>query len=98
MKNVSVIGSGLVGSMLALYLAKKNYNVKVYERRTDMRKQKSDGVRSINLALSDRGLKALNKLGLEAEVRKMAIPMHGRMIHGLDGSLNYQPYGKEGQF
>jgi len=98
MKNVSVIGSGLVGSMLALYLAKKNYNVKVYERRPDMRKQKTDGGRSINLALSDRGLKALNKLGLEAEVRKMAIPMHGRMIHGIDGSLNYQPYGKEGQF
>lgn len=98
MKKASVIGSGLVGSMLALFLAKRNYEVKVYERRPDMRKQKIDGGRSINLALSDRGLKALNKLGLAEEVKKMTIPMHGRMVHGIDGSLNYQPYGKEGQY
>jgi kynurenine 3-monooxygenase len=98
MKKASVIGSGLVGSMLALFLAKRNYEVKVYERRPDMRKQKIDGGRSINLALSDRGLKALNKLGLATEVKKMTIPMHGRMVHGIDGSLNYQPYGKEGQY
>ena len=98
MKKASVIGSGLVGSMLALFLAKRNYEVKVYERRPDMRKQKLAGGRSINLALSDRGLKALNKLGLAEEVKKMTIPMHGRMVHSIDGSLSYQPYGKEGQY
>jgi kynurenine 3-monooxygenase len=98
MKNITIIGSGLVGSLLSIYMAKRNYHVNVYERRPDMRKQKVDAGRSINLALSDRGLKALHKVGLEDEVRKMTIPMHGRMVHALDGSTNFQPYGKEGQF
>jgi kynurenine 3-monooxygenase len=98
MKNITIIGSGLVGSLLSIYMAKRHYNVNVYERRPDMRKQKVDAGRSINLALSDRGLKALHKVGLENEVRKMTIPMHGRMVHALDGTTNFQPYGKEGQF
>jgi len=98
MKNITIIGSGLVGSLLSIYMAKRNYKVNVYERRLDMRKQKVDAGRSINLALSDRGLKALHKIGLEDEVRKMTIPMHGRMVHALDGTTNFQPYGKEGQF
>jgi kynurenine 3-monooxygenase len=88
----------LVGSLLAIYLAKRNYNITVYERRPDMRKQQVEAGRSINLALSDRGLKALHKVGLEQEVKKMTIPMHGRMVHAEDGSTNFQSYGKEGQF
>jgi kynurenine 3-monooxygenase len=70
----------------------------MYERRGDMRKGKVEAGRSINLALSDRGLLALAKLGLADEIKSIAIPMHGRFIHNLDGSTAFQPYGKEGQF
>lgn len=98
MKNVSIIGAGLVGSLWALYMAKRGYRVDVYERRPDMRKLDLDGGRSINLAMSDRGLKALAGVGLEEEVRKMAIPMLGRMIHHMDGSTQLQPYGLKGQY
>lgn len=98
MKNITIVGSGLVGSLLTIYLAKRNYRVNVYERRADMRKQTTDKGRSINLALSDRGLKALSKIGLDEKVKQLAIPMHGRMVHAIDGSTNFQPYGKDGQY
>ena len=97
-RNITVVGAGPVGSLWALYLAKKGYNVEMYERRPDMRTQAVDAGRSINLALSDRGLKALHAMGLEDEVRQMAIPMHGRMVHAEDGTTNFQPYGLEGQY
>ncbi|MFN0275658.1 MAG: FAD-dependent oxidoreductase [Chitinophagales bacterium] len=97
-KKIAIIGAGLVGSLLSIYLRKKGYAVEVYERRSDMRKSGVVGGRSINLAISDRGWKALAGVGLEEKIRELAIPMHGRMIHALDGSLNYQAYGKEGQF
>lgn len=98
MKSASIIGSGLVGSLWAIFLAQRGYNVRVYEKRPDMRKHDIGGGRSINLAMSDRGLKALHTVGLEDEIRKMAIPMHGRMIHHLDGETELQPYGDKGQF
>jgi hypothetical protein len=63
-----------------------------------MRKQDFGGGRSINLALSNRGLKALHAVGLDDAIRKSAVPMHGRMIHPMEGDLNFQPYGKAGQF
>ncbi len=91
------MGAGLVGSMLSIYLKQKGYEVAVYERRPDMRKTGAVGGRSINLALSERGWKALQKIGMEATVRKLAIPMHGRMMHSVEGALTYQAYGKEGQ-
>ncbi|MDX2003208.1 MAG: NAD(P)/FAD-dependent oxidoreductase [Chitinophagales bacterium] len=94
----TVVGAGLVGSLWAIYLAKRGYQVTLYERRPDMRKVSMDAGRSINLALSDRGLKALNAVGLEDDIRAMAIPMHGRMVHGQDGAINFQPYGLQGQF
>ena len=97
-KEVIIIGAGLVGSLLAVYLLKRGYKVTIYERRGDMRKQKLIAGRSINLALSDRGIKALEEVGLMEEVRKIAIPMHGRKMHNIDGSEAYQAYGKEGQF
>lgn len=97
-KNITIIGAGLVGSLLSIYLSKKGYKVKVYERRGDMRKEKMSAGRSINLALSDRGLLALEKVGLSEEIKKIAIPMHGRYIHNVDGSTAFQPYGKEGQY
>ena len=97
-KTVTIIGSGLVGSLLGVYLRKQGYEVNIFERRPDMRKAKISAGRSINLALSDRGIKALEEVGLMDEIRKICIPMHGRFIHNADGSTAYQPYGKEGQF
>ena len=97
-KEVTIIGAGLVGSLLSIYLARRGYKVIVFERRTDMRNEKISAGRSINLALSDRGLLALEKIGLADEIKKIAIPMHGRYIHNIDGSSAFQPYGKEGQY
>ena len=97
-KNILIVGAGLVGSLLSIYLAKRGYKVSIYERRGDMRKTDVEAGRSINLALSDRGLLALAKVGLEDEVKKIAIPMHGRFIHNLDGTTAFQQYGKKGQY
>jgi kynurenine 3-monooxygenase len=97
-KNTVIIGAGLVGSLLSIYLSKRGYKVKIYERRGDMRKQEMVAGRSINLALSDRGIKALEEVGLMDEIRKICIPMHGRFMHNADGSTAYQAYGKEGQY
>ena len=97
-KETVIIGAGLVGSLLSIYLSRRGYQVKVYERRGDMRKEDMIAGRSINLALSDRGIKALEEVGLMDEIRKICIPMHGRFLHNMDGSTAYQPYGNEGQF
>lgn len=97
-KDITIVGAGLVGSLLSIYLSKRGYKVRIYERRGDMRKEKMSAGRSINLALSDRGLLALEKVGLADEIKKISIPMHGRYIHNLDGSTAFQPYGKQGQF
>ncbi|MFN5181578.1 MAG: FAD-dependent oxidoreductase [Bacteroidota bacterium] len=96
-KNITIVGSGLVGSLLSIYLARRGHKVNIYERRADMRKQSMSAGRSINLALSDRGWRGLEGVGIADEIRKIAIPMYGRFIHHKDGSTAYQPYGKEGQ-
>jgi len=96
-KKITIIGAGLVGSLLGIYLARRGHAVKLFERRPDMRKEKVEAGRSINLALSDRGIKALKEVGIATEVMKIAIPMPGRFIHNLDGSTGFQPYGKSGQ-
>lgn len=97
-KNIAVVGAGLVGSLVSIYLARRGHHVTVYERRLDMRKHLIDGGRSINLALSNRGIAALEKAGITEILKKNAIPMHGRMIHSEKGELNFQPYGKSGQY
>ncbi len=97
-KETIIIGAGLVGSLLSIYLSKRGHKVKIFERRPDMRKEKISAGRSINLALSDRGIKALKEVGIMEEIKKIAIPMHGRFMHNADGSTAYQPYGKEGQY
>lgn len=97
-KHVAVIGAGLVGSLMAIYLAKRGYQVSVFERRPDMRLSSFDGGRSINLALSNRGLKALEEVGAAGEIQQIAVPMHGRIMHAIDSSLTFQRYGKDGQF
>ncbi len=97
-KNIVIVGAGLVGSLLAIYLRRRGHTVRVYERRADMRKEQISAGRSINLALSDRGLLALEKVGLADEIKKISIPMRGRYIHNIDGNPAFQPYGKEGQY
>lgn len=96
-KNIIIVGAGLVGSLLSIFLSKRGYKVKVFERRPDMRREKVAAGRSINLALSDRGIKALTEAGIADDIMDIAIPMPGRYIHNLDGSNAFQPYGKEGQ-
>lgn len=96
-EKVTLVGGGLAGSLMSIYLAKRGYEVYIYERRGDMRSGKYEGGRSINLALSTRGLRGLAKVGLDQDVLDISIPMTGRMMHSVDGALKYQPYGKEGQ-
>lgn len=98
MQNIAVVGAGLVGSLVAIYLKKRGYTVTVFERRSDMRKKGAEAGRSINLALSNRGIRALEEIGLADELKKVAIPMHGRMMHDRQGARSSFAYGKEGQF
>ena len=92
-----VIGAGLVGSLLAINLAKRGHKVGVYEYRPDMRQADIYAGRSINLALSTRGWTALDKIGVGDKIREIGIPMYGRQIHNADGTETYQPYGKENE-
>jgi len=96
-KKFTLAGAGLVGSLFAIYLAKKGHRVDVFERRKDMRTETIGVGKSINLALSNRGWKALAGVGVEEEVKQMAIPMHKRVMHALDGTLTDQAYGKDGE-
>jgi kynurenine 3-monooxygenase len=96
-QTITIMGAGLVGSLMAILFAKRGYQVHMYERRPDMRQSGAYGGRSINLALSERGWSGLQKAGITSEVKKLAIPMFGRVMHDTAGNLSYQPYGKEGQ-
>lgn len=96
-KSAIIIGAGLVGSLWAVYLSKAGYKVTIYERRSDIRKAEISAGKSINLALSARGWKALDAVGVGDEIRKIAIPMYGRTMHDLEGNLTNQPYGKDGE-
>jgi kynurenine 3-monooxygenase len=87
-----LIGSGLAGGLLAAYLGRRGYHVDLYERRADPREGNTVGGRSINLALSTRGIHALEQLGIADEVLQHAIPMRGRMIHDKSGDLHFAPY------
>lgn len=96
-KQATVVGAGLVGSLWAIYLMRRGYTVDVFERRPDMRQAGYSGGRSINLAMSNRGWKALERVGLADTIREQAIPMRGRMMHSVEGKLTFQPYGLEDQ-
>lgn len=93
-EEVTIVGAGLVGSLLALYLSKVSHKVNVYEKRPDPRQHETEG-RSINLAVSERAWSALRPLGLEEKIKSIAIPMYGRQMHHKDGSQTYQPYSAE---
>lgn len=96
-KKAIIVGAGLVGSLWAVYLSKAGYAVTIYERRPDIRKADISAGKSINLALSVRGWKALDAVGVGDEIREFALPMYGRMMHDLKGNLTYQQYGQEDQ-
>lgn len=96
-KKVTIVGAGLVGSLLSIYLSKRGYKVNIFERRADMRQETMSAGRSINLALSDRGWRGLEGVGIADEIKKIAIPMYGRFIHHKDGTNAYQPYGMDNQ-
>lgn len=95
-KKIAVVGAGLVGSLLAIYLKKAGHIVDVYDRSPDIRTVEFSG-RSINLVMSNRGWKALERLGLDDEVKKIGIPVDKRAIHLGTDPLNYQFYGNDGE-
>tara|TARA_R110000787_G_scaffold192886_9_gene304405 strand:+ start:10435 stop:11820 length:1386 start_codon:yes stop_codon:yes gene_type:complete len=98
-EKVLVVGAGLCGSLLALRLAQRGYNVEVYESRPDLRKTEISAGRSINLALSDRGLKALRLAGVEEKAREICIPMRGRFMHDASSNTFESKYsGRDGEF
>ena len=94
---IDIVGAGLVGPLMAIYLARKGFKVALHERRPDMRRTKISAGRSINLALTARGMKSLAEVGLKDAVMKIAIPMKGRMIHDLSGQTSLQPYGQKAE-
>lgn len=97
-KKVAIVGAGPVGTLMSIYLALRGYKVTLFEKREDLRKENNDSGRSINLALSNRGWWPLREIGLEDTIKKMVVPMHGRMMHDENGALNFQPYGREGEY
>jgi kynurenine 3-monooxygenase len=96
-QTITLIGAGLVGSLLAVLLAKRGLKVELYERRSDMRKADISAGRSINLALANRGIYPLEQAGLMDKVAPILTPMKGRMVHDLDGNENFQSYGQKEQ-
>ncbi len=98
-QKVTIIGAGLSGSLLAIYLAKRGIKADVYESRGDMRNVEMLAGRSINLALSNRGIAALKEIRLDEYMLAEAVPMHGRMIHAVDGQTKLLPYsGRQGEY
>lgn len=91
-KTVIIPGAGLVGSLLAILLGKKGYYVKLFEKRPDTRKNRQYAGKSINLALSDRGIRGLQMAGVLDQIMKIAIPVYGRTIHNIDQTTVFQPY------
>ena len=96
-RSVTILGAGLVGSLLSIILRKRGYEVTIYERRPDMRSASIAAGRSINLAMSARGWKALDLAGLREDMEALAIPMYGRFLHQADGTAASQQYGKNNE-
>jgi kynurenine 3-monooxygenase len=92
---IALVGSGLTGPLLAISLAQRGFAVEIYERRPDPRRVRVSAGRSINLAISTRGIHALREAGLWDSMRSICIPMKGRMMHSVAGDLTFQPYGKD---
>jgi kynurenine 3-monooxygenase len=98
-EHILIVGAGLCGSLLCLRLAQRGYRVTMIEKRPDLRKVEQDAGRSINLALSDRGLRGLRLAGIEEKAKALCIPMHGRMIHDILGNKFLSPYsGRKNEY
>jgi len=96
---VIIIGAGLAGSLLSIYLARRGFAVDVFEARGDMRREAMSAGRSINLALSDRGIVALREVGMDEYMLAEAVPMYGRMIHNVSGEVRLLRYsGRDGEY
>lgn len=91
---ITLVGAGLTGPLLGISLAQRGFRVQIYERRADPRRVRGSAGRSINLAISTRGIHALREAGRWDEMRRIIVPMKGRMMHSLRGELTFQPYGK----
>src|SRR5512144_2028665 len=99
MPRVIIVGAGLAGCLLSIYLARRGFSVDVFEARTDMRKTEIAAGRSINLALSDRGIAALREVGMDEYMLSEAVPMYGRMIHSPSGETKLLRYsGRQGEY
>ena len=96
-KNIAIVGGGLVGSLLSTYLSRQGAIVSVFDKRSDIRLDSNSAGRSINLALSNRGINALNEIGASQSVLKIAMPMFKRIMHSIDGDLTEQQYGKKSE-
>jgi len=94
---VAIVGAGLSGPLLAIFLARRGHRVTLYERRPDPRRVDLDAGRSINLALSVRGIDALERAGLAEAVLARALPMRGRILHDTSGGLAFQAYSADGR-
>ncbi|NRA45156.1 MAG: FAD-dependent monooxygenase [Oligoflexales bacterium] len=94
-REISLVGAGLVGSLLAIFLAKRGFQVSVYERRPDLRQTDISAGKSINLALANRGIFPLDQVGLMDQVQKIMLPMRGRMLHDEQGQTSFQAYGQK---
>jgi kynurenine 3-monooxygenase len=94
-ETVAIVGAGLAGGLLACFLARRGLRVTLYERRPDPRGRPAERGRSINLAISERGIDALRRVGLAEQVMAGALPMGGRMIHPVEGPLDFQPYSAD---
>jgi kynurenine 3-monooxygenase len=93
-ETITLVGAGLNGPLLAILLRQRGFAVEIYERRPDMRQVRMSAGRSINLALSTRGIYGLQRAGLWEQMRSIVIAMKGRMMHSVAGELAFQPYGK----
>ena len=98
-ENIQIIGAGLCGALLALRLGQRGYNVEVFEKRPDLRRVHINAGRSINLAFSNRGIKAMKLVGIQDKVEPLCIPMYGRMLHDVEGNTILAPYsGREDEY
>jgi kynurenine 3-monooxygenase len=93
METILIAGAGLVGSLLSIYLARLGHQVQIFDRYPDFREAEVPGGKSINLTLCERGFAALDLVGVGDRVRSISVPCYGRVIHNVDGTLEYQPYG-----
>ncbi|HZF12854.1 MAG TPA: NAD(P)/FAD-dependent oxidoreductase [Thermoanaerobaculia bacterium] len=97
MDRIIIVGSGLVGSLLSIFLARRDYSVQVFDKKPDLRTSPLPSGRSINLTICHRGFQALDRVGAGDRVRAISTPAYGRRVHGENGEVVFQPYGNRGE-